>query len=155
MLRYCKGSQSHQVFCRKKEKYAQRNSKIYSFSRRHYVRFSPDNPTRCDPYTIKSTCDEYRIQTVIMPNMFGSPNLIYADRFMDYMGGTVSITHTETDSWPSCNGFEITFVSEKHMVEDDTMYCLQIIWRENRGFRQRLWGAAIPHGEDMVQAGCD
>ena len=35
------------------------------------------------------------------------------------------------------------------------MYCLQIIWWENRGFWQRLWGAAIPCGEDMVQAGCD
>ena len=31
------------------------------------------------------------------------------------------------------------------------MCCLQIIWWENR----RLWSAAIPRGEDMVQAGCD
>ena len=26
---------------------------------------------------------------------------------------------------------------------------------ENRGFWQRSWSAAILHGEDMVQAGCD
>ena len=30
---------------------------------------------------------------------------------------------------------EITFISEKHVVE--AMCCLQIIWRENRGFRRR------------------
>ena len=51
------------------------------------------------------------------------------------------------------SNFEITFVSEKHMVEDDVL--LQIIWWENKGFQQRSWGATIPHREDMVQAGCD
>ena len=35
------------------------------------------------------------------------------------------------------------------------IYCLQIIWQENRKFQQRLWSATIPHREDMVQAGCD
>ena len=25
----------------------------------------------------------------------------------------------------------------------------------NRKSQQRLWSAAIPHGEDVVQAGCD
>ena len=36
-----------------------------------------------------------------------------------------------------------------------TIYCLQIIWWENRKFQQRLRSATIPHREDMVQAGCD
>ena len=40
-------------------------------------------------------------------------------------------------------------------VQNLSMHCLQIIWWENRGFRQRSWGAAILHREDMVQAGCD
>ena len=35
------------------------------------------------------------------------------------------------------------------------MCCLQIIWRENRESQQRSWSAAILHGEDVVQAGCD
>ena len=35
------------------------------------------------------------------------------------------------------------------------IYCLQIIWQENRKFEQRLWSATIPHREDMVQVGCD
>ena len=30
------------------------------------------------------------------------------------------------------------------------MYCLQIIWWENKGFQQRSWVATIPHREDMV-----
>ena len=54
-------------------------------------------------------------------------------------------------SWVGyCNGFEITFISEKHVV-----CCLQIIWWENRKSQRRSWNAAIPHGEDMIQAGCD
>ena len=36
-----------------------------------------------------------------------------------------------------------------------TMCCLQIIWRENMKSQRRSWSAAIPCGEDMVQAGCD
>ena len=36
-----------------------------------------------------------------------------------------------------------------------TMCFLQIIWWENRKSEQRLWSAAIPCGEDVVQAGCD
>ena len=36
-----------------------------------------------------------------------------------------------------------------------TMCCLQIIWQGDRESQQRLWSAAIPGGEDMVQAGCD
>ena len=35
------------------------------------------------------------------------------------------------------------------------MCCLQIIWQENRKSQQRSWSAAIPDGEDVVQAGCD
>ena len=35
------------------------------------------------------------------------------------------------------------------------MCCLQIIWQENRKSQQRSWSAALPHGEDMVQAGCN
>ena len=35
------------------------------------------------------------------------------------------------------------------------IYCLQIIWWENRKFQWRLWSATIPHREDMAQAGCD
>ena len=36
-----------------------------------------------------------------------------------------------------------------------TMCCLQIIWQENRKSQWRSWSAAILHGEDVVQAGCD
>ena len=36
-----------------------------------------------------------------------------------------------------------------------TMCCLQIIWRKNRKSQRRLWSAAIPCGEHLVQAGCD
>ena len=36
-----------------------------------------------------------------------------------------------------------------------TMYCLQIIWWKNRKSQWRSWSAAIPHGEDVVQAACD
>ena len=36
-----------------------------------------------------------------------------------------------------------------------TMCCLQIIWWENRKSQQRSWSAAVPHGEDVVQTGCD
>ena len=35
------------------------------------------------------------------------------------------------------------------------MCCLQIIWQENRKSQRRSWSAAVPHGEDVVQAGCD
>ena len=35
------------------------------------------------------------------------------------------------------------------------IYCLQIIWWENRKFEWRSWSATILHREDMVQAGCD
>ena len=35
------------------------------------------------------------------------------------------------------------------------IYCLQIIWWENRKFQWRSWSATILHREDMVQAGCD
>ena len=40
--------------------------------------------------------------------------------------------------------FEITFVSEKHVVEDDVLFTNQGIPTE-----------VIPCGEDMAQAGCD
>ena len=46
-----------------------------------------------------------------------------------------------------CNGFENTWLR--------MIYCLEIIWQENRKFQQRLWSATIPHKEDMVEAGCD
>ena len=36
-----------------------------------------------------------------------------------------------------------------------TMCYLQIIWWENRKSQWRSWSAAIPRGEDVVQAGCD
>ena len=35
------------------------------------------------------------------------------------------------------------------------MYCLQIIWQENRKLKQRLWSATILCREDMVEAGCE
>ena len=35
------------------------------------------------------------------------------------------------------------------------MCCLQIIWQENRKSQWMSWSAAIPHGEDVVQADCD
>ena len=36
-----------------------------------------------------------------------------------------------------------------------TIYCLQIIWQENRKSQWRSWSATILCWEDMVQAGCD
>ena len=52
-----------------------------------------------------------------------------------------------------CNGFEITFVSEKHVVEDYILFTNHLVG--NRKLQQRSWSATIPHREDMVQAGCD
>ena len=46
-----------------------------------------------------------------------------------------------------CNGFENMWLR--------TIYCLQIIWWENRKFQWRSWSATILHREDMVQAGCN
>ena len=67
-----------------------RTVKIF-FSRRHDVQFFPDEPTRCDPYTVTTpTCTEYEIQSVIMPNMFGAPNQAYTDKLMAYIANTVS-----------------------------------------------------------------
>ena len=68
--------------------------------------------------------------------------------------------HTFVKTLPSCNyfcgwlcnGFEITFRKSTWVR---TIYCLQIIWRENRKSQWKLWSAAILHGEDVVQAGCD
>ena len=51
------------------------------------------------------------------------------------------------------SNFEITLYQKNMWLR--TMYCLQIIWQEDRGFQQRSWGADILSGEDMVQAGCD
>ena len=50
-----------------------------------------------------------------------------------------------------CNGFEITFVSEKHIVEDGVLFTNHLAGK----FQQRSWSATIPHREDMVQTGCD
>ena len=46
-----------------------------------------------------------------------------------------------------CNGFENTWLR--------MIYCLQIIWWENRKFQWRLWSVTILYREDMVQAGYD
>ena len=46
-----------------------------------------------------------------------------------------------------CNRFENTWLR--------MIYCLQIIWWENRKFQQRLLSATIQHREDMVQVGGD
>ena len=54
-----------------------------------------------------------------------------------------------------CNGFEITFISEKHVVEDDILFTNHLVGKKGRKFQQRLRSATIPHREDMVQAGCD
>ena len=51
-----------------------------------------------------------------------------------------------------CNGFEITSASNTWLR---MIYCLQIIWWENRKFQWRSWSVTILHSEDMVQAGCD
>ena len=52
-----------------------------------------------------------------------------------------------------CNGFEITFVLEKHVVENDVLFTNHLAG--NGKSQLRLWSAAVPHGEDVVQAGCD
>ena len=51
------------------------------------------------------------------------------------------------------SNFENTFFRENTWLR--TMYCLQIIWWENRGVQWRLRGATILHREGMVQAGHD
>ena len=63
------------------------------------------------------------------------------------------LVQNSSDNTVTGSNFEITFVSKKHVVEDDVLFTNYLA--ENRGFRQRLWGAAIMRGEDMVQAGCD
>ena len=41
-----------------------------------------------------------------------------------------------------CNWFENMWLR--------MIYCLQIMWQENRKFQWRLWSATILHKEDMV-----
>ena len=47
------------------------------------------------------------------------------------------------------SNFEITFVLEKHVVEDN------VLFTNHLAGKKWILADVIPHGEDMVQAGCD